>query len=137
MITKTTMVVVFKFSFINVVLTDRRSLSGKWPKSASGKSSSYRFSFSAERNANIKATEYVTFSFSSNILVFFPFQESLNVAVCQRYGIFSVLAAIIQESSDKQLVLRIVKTLSCIHQPDRVAPKASDVSAADWLYQHT
>ena len=51
---------------------------------------------------------------------------------------FSVLAAIIQESADKQLVLRIVKTfLSCIHQPDRVAPKASDVSAADWLYQHT
>ena len=24
-----------------------------------------------------------------------------------------------------------------IHQPDRVAPKASDVSAADWLYQQT
>ena len=24
-----------------------------------------------------------------------------------------------------------------VHQPDRVAPKANDVSAADWLYQHT
>ena len=34
-------------------------------------------------------------------------------------------------------VLRIVKTLPFIHQPDRVAPKASDVSAADCLYQHT
>ena len=40
---------------------------------------------------------------------------------------FSVLAAIIRESSDKQLVLRIVKALPFIHQPDRVAPKASDV----------
>ena len=49
---------------------------------------------------------------------------------------FSVLAAIIRESSDKQLVLRIVKALPFIHQPDRVASKASDVSAADWLYQH-
>ena len=71
MITKTTMVVIF--NLLNFVLTDRRSLSGKWPKSASGESSSYRFSFSAERNANIKDTEYVTFIFSSNILVFFPF----------------------------------------------------------------
>ena len=40
---------------------------------------------------------------------------------------FSVLAALIRESSDKQLVLRIVKTLPFIHQHDRVAPKASDV----------
>ena len=62
-----------KFSFIDFVLTDRRSLSGKRPKSASGKSSSCRFSFSAERNANTKATEYVTFGFSFSILVFFPF----------------------------------------------------------------
>ena len=60
-----------KFSFIDFVLTDRKSLSGKRPKSASGKSSSCRFSFSAERNANTKATEYVTFGFSFSILVFF------------------------------------------------------------------
>ena len=52
-----------KFSLIDFVLTDRRSLSGKRPKSASGKSSSCRFSFSAERNANTKATEFVTFGF--------------------------------------------------------------------------
>ena len=38
-----------KFSFIDFVLTDRRSLSGKRPKSASDKSSSCRFSFSAVR----------------------------------------------------------------------------------------
>ena len=50
---------------------------------------------------------------------------------------FCVLAAIIGENSDKQLALRIVKALPFIHQPDRVAPKASDVSAADWLYQQT
>ena len=36
-----------------------------------------------------------------------------------------------------QLVLRIVKALPFIHQPERVVPKASDVSAADWQYQHT
>ena len=45
------------------VLTNRRSLSGKRPKSASGKSSSSQFSLSAKRNVNTKATEYVTFGF--------------------------------------------------------------------------
>ena len=49
------------------------------------------------------------------LVVFFPFQESLNLIVCQRYG------------SNKQLVLRIVNALPFIHQPDRVAPKASDM----------
>ena len=39
----------------------------------------------------------------------------------------SVLAAIIRKNSDKQLVLRIVKALPFIHQPDLVAPKASDL----------
>ena len=128
---------IIKFSFIDLVLPDRRSLSGKRPKSAGGKSFSCRFSFSAERNVNTKATEYVTFGFSLGILVFFPFWESLNLTVCQRYRFFSDLAAIIRESSDKQLVLRVVNTLPFIHQPDRVAPEASDVSAAACLYQHT
>ena len=58
---------------------------------------------------------------------FFSFKVSLNLIVCQRYGFFSVLTAIILETSDKQLVLRIVEALPFIHQPDRVAPKASDV----------
>ena len=116
-----------KFLFIDFVLTDRRSLSGKRRKSVRGKSSSCRFSFSDERNANTKATEYATFDFSFSILVFFPFLESLNLIVCHRYGYFSVLAAIIREKSDKQLVLRIVEALPFIHQPDRVAPKASNV----------
>ena len=124
-----------KFSSIDFVLTDRRSLSGKRPKSASGKSSNCRFAFSAERNGNTKATEYVTFGFSFSILVFLPFL-SMNLTVCQRYGILSVLAAKIRESSNKQLVFRIVKTLTFIYQPDRGAPKAGDVSA-DWLYQRT
>ena len=75
-----------KLSFIDFVLTDRGSLSGKRPKSAGGKSSSCQFSFSAERNANTKATEYATFGFPFSILVFFPLQESLNLIVCQRYG---------------------------------------------------
>ena len=125
-----------KLSFIDFVLTDRRSLSGKRPKSASGKSSNCRFSFSAERNANTKATEYVNFGFSFSKLVFSPFYESLNLTVWHRYGFFGVLAAIIRESSDKQLVLKIVKALLFIHQPDGVAPNTSDVSAANWLYQH-
>ena len=75
MITKTTMVVIFdlkKFSFIDFVLNDR-SLSGKRPKSANGKSSGCRFSLSAERNANAKATKCATFGFPSSILVFFLF----------------------------------------------------------------
>ena len=33
------------------------------------------------------------------------------------------------------LVLRTVKALPFIHQPDRVARKVNDVSAADWRYQ--
>ena len=57
-----------KFTFIDFVLTDSRSLSGKRPKSASGKSSSCRFSFSDERNANTKATEYATFDFYFSLL---------------------------------------------------------------------
>ena len=119
-----------KFSFIDFVLTDGRSLSGKRPKSASDKSSSCRFSFSAERNANTKATEYVTFGFSFEYCGFLtsPFVSDTDL---------SVFAVIIRESSNKLLILRIVKALLFIHQPDRVAPKASDVSAADWLYQHT
>ena len=55
-----------------------------------------------------------------------PFQESLNLIVCQQYGFFSVLAAIIRESSDKKLVLRIVKPLPIVYQLDRVAPKARE-----------
>ena len=59
------MIVIFglqNFDVLTFFLADRRSLSGKRPKSASGKSSSCRFS--AERNANTKATEYKTFGFS-------------------------------------------------------------------------
>ena len=109
---------------------------GKRPKSAGAKSSSCRFFFSAARNANTKATEYVTFGFFLYIGCF-SFYESLNRTVCQRYGYFSVLAATIRERPINYLVLRIVKALLFTHQPDRVVPKVSDVSAADWLYQHT
>ena len=62
-----------KFSFMDFVLTDRRSLSGKRPKLASGKSLRSQFSFSAASNAITKATEYATFDISFLILVFFPF----------------------------------------------------------------
>ena len=92
-----------KLSFIDFVLTDRRSILGKRPKQAIDKSSRCRFSFSADRNANTKTTKYVTFGFSFSILVFFTF--------CQQYVFFSILVAIIRRSSDKQFVLRIVKVL--------------------------
>ena len=49
----------------------------------------------------------------------------LNVAVCKRYEFFRIfLAAIIPENSTNESF-----------QPDRMARKASDVSAADWRYQ--
>ena len=120
-----------KISFIDSVLTDRRSLSSKRPKPARGKSSSCRFSFSAERNANAKATEYVTFDFSS------PFRKVWTSLSISDTDFFLCLAVRIRDSFDKQLVLRIVKALLFIHQLDRAAPKASDVAAADWLYQDT
>ena len=62
-----------KFSFIELVLIDRRNHPGKRPKSARGKSSRDRFSFLAARYAITKATEYVPFGFSFRILVFFLF----------------------------------------------------------------
>ena len=73
---------------------------------------------------------------NAQLSVYF-FTQSLKLVVCQRYGFFSVLAAIIREGSGTQLALRIVKALPFIHQLDRVAPKASNVSAADWIYQYT
>ena len=107
---------------------------GTRPKSACSKSSSCRFSFSATRKAISKATEYVTFSFSSRILVFFPFQESLNATICRRQEFFNVLAAIIRKNSTNDLGLRMMKALLFIHQPDRMAPNVRDVST-DWRYQ--
>ena len=123
-----------KFSFIDFVLTDRRVLSGKRPKSASSKSSSCRFSFSAERNANTKATEYVAFGFSVWILWFsFPSRKVWTSLSVSDTDYFSVFAVITRESSDKLLVLRIVKALPFIHQPDRVTPKASDVKLIGYI----
>ena len=84
-----------KFSFIEFVLIDRRSLSGKWPKSARGKSSSCRFSFSAERNVNTKAAEYLTFGFSFSILFSSPSRKVWASLSVSDTDFFCVLAAII------------------------------------------
>ena len=81
MIIKTTMVVIFNLQnshLFTLSLPTGKGVSGKRPKSASGKSSSCPFSFSDRmkkkvRNAKTKATEYATFGFSFSILVFFPF----------------------------------------------------------------
>ena len=58
-----------EFSIIDFFLTVKE-VSVKQPKSAYGKSSSCRFSFSATRKAITKVTEYVTLGFSFRILVF-------------------------------------------------------------------
>ena len=80
----------------------RPCLSGKRPKSVSGKSFSCRFSFPATKNANTKGTEYVTFGFSFCILVFFsPFRKVWTALSVSDTDFFSVLAAIVRESSDK------------------------------------
>ena len=63
--TKTTIVVIFNLQNSNLLTLSLpteevfwlKSLPSKRPKSARGKSSSCRFSFSTERNANTKATE--------------------------------------------------------------------------------
>ena len=121
-----------KFPYTDFVLTDRRSLSGKRPKSANHKSSSCRFSFSAERNANTKATEYVIFGFSFSLLVFFLFWESLNLTVCQQYVFFSVLATIIRGFS---------RQTTCIENREGFAVHLSTwpngAKGGWWLYQHT
>ena len=62
-----------KFSVTDFVVNDRRNLSGTQLKAACGRPPNCRFSFSATRNANTKATEHVTFAFSLRNLVFFPF----------------------------------------------------------------
>ena len=60
----------------------------------------------------------------------------MKVTVLKRYGFLSVLAAIIRKNSDKRTWIENgEKALPFIHQLDRVARKASDVSAADWRYQ--
>ena len=54
----------------------------------------------------------------------------MNVIVCKRYGFFLVFRHFLND-----LGLKMVKALPFIHKPDRVARKASDVSAADWRNQ--
>ena len=77
MITKATMVVIFTLQNYHLLTLSLPCLLGKRPKSVSGKSSSCRFSFSAERNANTKATEYVTFGFFLKI-GFLPLLEKFE-----------------------------------------------------------
>ena len=69
------------------------------------------------------------------ILVFFLCQESLDVIVCERYGFFNVLAAIIRESCDMRPWIEIGDGFT-VHSLTRPrARKASDVSEADWRHQ--
>ena len=101
-----------KFSFIDFVLTDRRSLSGKRPKSASGKSSSCRFSFSAARNLNTKATEYVTSVFLFVYWFFSPSKQILkscnNTREKKRY--FFTCVWYHQSAADTSLAFRATRS---------------------------
>ena len=73
---------------------------------------------------------------SSNFQFFSAFRKILNVTVCQRFEFFSVVRGYNPRKFSKDVLrFRKVKTLVFIHQPDRVAQKASYVSAADWRYQ--
>ena len=71
------------------------------PKSACGKSSSCRFSFSATRNT-ITQVKDLTLCFSFRILFYILFQEILSNIVCQKHEFFFFffLAAIIRENLD-------------------------------------
>ena len=126
-----------KSSFIDLVLTDRRRLhvnGQNWPVANLPVVDfhSQRTEMLTPKPLNTQLSVFLLLywfsTLSRKVWTSLPVSDT---------DFFSVLAAIIRESSDKQLVLRIVKALPFIHQPDRVAPKASDVSAADWLYQHT
>ena len=122
-----------KFLFTDFFLTNRRNLSDTRAKLACGKASSCRFSSSAARNVITKATEYITFGFPFRILVFSAFKESLNVAVSDTdFSVFKQLQS--EHDPTNNLGLRMVMALRFVHQPDRVARKASDVSSADWGY---
>lgn len=68
----------------------------------------------------------------SRWLLNFPFREILNVIFFKWYGFCSVIAAIIWENFGTELWIAKSKGLLLIYQPDRLAQKASDVSAADW-----
>ena len=131
MITKTKMVVIFqfsKFSFIEFVLIERRSLSGKRPKSARGKSFSCRFSFSAERNANTKAAEYLTFDFSFSILFSSPSRKVWASLSVSDTDFFSVLAAIIRGFS---------RQTACIENREGFAvhsPAWPSDAKGEWLF---
>ena len=87
-----------------------------------GKSSCYRFSFSAVRNFISKATDYVTFDFFFRILVVFP---PLAMRIFQFFSNHDPRRKI----STNYLRLRMTKVFTEWHE------EASDVSAADWRYQ--
>ena len=66
---------------------------------------------------------------------FIPFSESLNVTVCKWYGYFSVSRHDPRKFPQTTLDWEWRRFCRSFIWPDRVAQKASDVSAADWGYQ--
>ena len=75
------------------------------------------------------------FRFFLRYFGFLPLLEKFEPHCLSAIRIFSCFS---RHNSRKfrQIIMRIVKALPFIHQPDWVVPKASDVSATDWLYQY-
>ena len=94
-----------KFSIIDLVLADRRTLSGTRSKSACGISTSCPFSFSALRSAITKANEYVTIGFTFRILVFFPLLGKFKRHSLRAIRIFQCFSSHIPKDKFREMTL--------------------------------
>ena len=120
-----------------LVLTDRRSLLSTRPKSSCGKSSSCWLSFLAARNAITKDTEYVTFGFSFHILSSFPSRKVWTSLSLSDTNFLVFKQPLSEKIPTNDLGLKMVETSPFLHQPDRVARKASDVQQLIGDIKHT
>ena len=140
MITKTTMVVIFYLQnshLLTLSLPTEEVFSGKKAKIGLWQIFQLLILILSREKYWHQSHRICNFRFFFKYIGFLPLLRKFEPQSVSDTDFFRVLAAIIRESSDKKLVLRIVKAFPFIHQPERLAPKASDVSAADWLYQHT
>ena len=115
-----------KFSVIDLVLTDKRNLSGKWPKSACGKSVDF---CSQSWEIHYQSHSLHNFWFFFLYFGFLPLLEKFA------RGFFSVLEAIIQKNCNKQPRIENGEGFAIHLSTWLSGTKGKDVSAADWLYQ--
>ena len=115
-----------KFSVIDLVLTDKRNISGKWPKSACGKSVDF---CSQSWEIHYQSHSLHNFWFFFLYFGFLPLLEKFA------HGFFSVLEAIIQKNCNKQPRIENGEGFAIHLSTWLSGTKGKDVSAADWLYQ--